>query len=279
MRIALNVIEKVEKPNGLILYKGPSLINGKPIVVIATNLSKPSDNRKTGDFIQTYIIPNNGLKPTENYQSGGDEAVCGDCIHRKIGGFQTCYVNLAFGPNQVFKAFLAGKYPVFNTQIHSDLFKNRLIRLGAWGDPSSVDYSVWKQICDISGKWTGYTHQWRKCDQNLKTLCMASVETVAQMVKAKSMGWKTFRVRRSDEPIQPGEFLCPASAEAGKRLKCETCLACKGNRYNNSNAVTPVIVSHGLDWKSKRFNRMQKLMVQKKKFRNVSKEVLNGLVS
>lgn len=271
MRFSLPIIDK---PNGVILFQGPSLINKKEIVAIATNLNKPSDNRKTGDFIQTYILPISE-KPTDAVNSGEDEAVCGDCLHRKKGGgWGSCYVNHGFGPNQVYKAFLAEKYPVFNSEIHIELFKQRLVRLGAFGDPCAVNTSIWKQICEVSDGWTGYSHGWRYCDQDLAKYCMASVESVAGMLKAKQMGWKTFRVRNSDEEIIKGEFICPASSEAGKRLKCEDCLACKGGEFKGSS--TPVIISHGLDWKSARFNRMQKLMVQKKKFRNVTKEVLNG---
>lgn len=263
MKISLNVIEKV---NGLILYKGPSLLNKKPIVCIATGLQSGSDNRKTGDFIQTYILSDEGLKPTDAVQQGKDASTCGDCIHRKIDGFGTCYVNLAFGPNGVYKAYLNGKYPEFNMS-HLNLFKDKLVRGGAYGDPAAIDYSVWDTIFKVSSGHTAYTHAWKYCDQRIKNYCMASVDTPKQMTLAKSMGWKTFRVRRKDEPLLPGEFLCPASSEAGKRLKCETCLACKGGEYIKQ--YTPVIMSHGLDWKSNRFNKMQKLMVQKKKFRGL----------
>jgi hypothetical protein len=43
-------------PNGYILYQGPSAIDGKPIVVIATGFASKSNNGKTGDMIQTWII-------------------------------------------------------------------------------------------------------------------------------------------------------------------------------------------------------------------------------
>jgi len=263
MKISLPIVQKV---NGVILYKGPSLLNGKPIVCIATGLQDGSSNRKTGDFIQTYILPTKE-KPTDAINSGNDDAVCGDCIHRKKDGFGTCYVNAGYGPNSIFKSYSAGKYPIFDQNIHLNLFKDKLIRLGAWGDPSAIPVKTWESILEVSAGHTGYTHQWRKCDQTLKKYCMASVESEEGLIKAKKMGWKTFRVRRSDEPIIQGEFICPASIEANKRLKCETCLACKGGEYNKQ--VTPVIISHGLDWKSKRFNKMQKLMVQKKKFRGL----------
>jgi len=43
-----------KKPSGFILYRGPSLLDGKPIVVVA--ITKESKNSKTGSMLQTYII-------------------------------------------------------------------------------------------------------------------------------------------------------------------------------------------------------------------------------
>lgn len=267
MRIGLDLIEKV---NGVILYDGPSLLNKKPIVCIATGLLNGSTNSKTGDFIQTYILANNNKLPTANLVSGGDEASCGDCIHRKIDGLGTCYVNVAFGPDGVYKAFKNNKYAKFENK-HLELFKDKLLRCGAYGDPAALPVSVWEKIISVTKGHTGYTHQWKKCDQKLKEFCMASVDNPKELKQAKQMGWKTFRVRRSDEPILPGEFACPASIEQNKRLKCEDCLACCGTKgYNNGKSVTPTIISHGLDWKSKRFNLGSKLREQKKKFRGLN---------
>ena len=97
---------------------------------------------------------------------------------------------------------------------------------------------------------------------------MASVETEAAFRLARRRGWKPFRVRNEDEPVLPGEFVCPASEEAGKRLRCEDCLACCGGEWNGK-TVTPVIKVHGMHWKPTRFRKMQKLMRQKKKYRTL----------
>ncbi len=148
MRLSLNVIDT--RFNGVVLYKGPSLINGKPIVVVATGLER--------------------------------------------------------------------------------------------GKPA--------------------------CDQGLRRYCMASVDTPAELALARRKGWKTFRVRNDDEPLEAHEFVCPASEEAGKRRQCETCLACCGGEWNGK-TVTPVIRAHGMHWKPVRFRKMQRLMRQKKKFRQL----------
>ena len=46
-------IKSAPKLNGVVLYEGPSVLDGAPIAVIAT---LKSANVKTGDMIQTWII-------------------------------------------------------------------------------------------------------------------------------------------------------------------------------------------------------------------------------
>ncbi len=265
----------VKRFNGCVLYKGPSLINGKPIVVIATGLRRGSKNDKTGEFIQTYILSDDGERPTDALSSGKDESVCGDCIHRKEGGWGTCYVNLGQGPNAVYEAYKRGSYPDFTPDMLDDYFSGAIIRLGAYGDPAAVPLRILERITEVSEGWTGYTHQWRKCNPALRNLCMASVETPAQQRKARSMGWKTFRVRNDDEPLAPHEFICPASHEADKRMKCEDCLACRGGEWNGK-TVTPVIKVHGSAYKPRRFRKMQRLMRAKRKYRYLHDSVALG---
>lgn len=266
--ITLTVIEPQPRINGVILWRGKSLLNGEPIVVIATGVRRRSKNTKTGDFIQTYILSDAGQRPTEALNSGADAAVCGDCIHRRENGWGTCYVNLGQGPNNVYDAYKRGSYPEFSPDMLDDYFAGSVIRLGSYGDPAAVPLHIWRMICSVASGWTGYTHQWRRCDAELKNYCMASVESPHQQRRARAAGWKTFRVRNEDEPLQPNEFICPASAEAGKKRKCEECLACRGGEWNGKQ-YTPVIMVHGTHYKPIRFKRMQRQLRNKKKYRQL----------
>lgn len=253
------------KPNGVILWAGNSLLNAEPIIVLAIGLKTESKNTKTGALIQTYILPDNGQTPTEAWNSGADASVCGDCIHRK-DGWGTCYVNLGQGPHAVHGAWLRGNYPIFNPT-HLEFFKDSIVRLGAYGDPAAVPIGVWEQILGVAAGWTGYTHQWKRCDKTYQRYLMASCETVRQRRKAMREGWKAFRVRNEDEPLEQGEFECPASKEAGARLTCDQCLACRGGTWTGQ--ATPSIVVHGAHFKVARFTKMQRRMRNKKSYRKL----------
>ena len=64
----------MSKPNGYILYEGPSGIDGAPIVVIATGFANSSANAKTGDMIQTWIIRSD-IAPHHAVKSGDDASI------------------------------------------------------------------------------------------------------------------------------------------------------------------------------------------------------------
>lgn len=107
-----------QKHKGLI-YKGPSLIDGSPIVVLATMGNKQQPNTKTGAMLQTYILVDNGKTPTENNRTGQDYAICGECPHRGTArpdatsgqaDERACYVNLGHGPRSAYGSYLKGNY-------------------------------------------------------------------------------------------------------------------------------------------------------------------------
>lgn len=237
----------------MIVYQGPSNLDGKPIVAIATGLKSGSSNRKTGDLVQVYILPA-GTAPIDAAKSGADRSVCGSCIHRpRDGKLGSCYVDLGKGPTQVYKSYQLGSYRTYDRADHLELFAGRKIRLGAYGDPAAVPVRIWREILSVADGWTGYTHQWRRQSaQPLKVWCLASCDSEADRIEAQAKGWRTFRVMRSDESLGKGEFACPASEEAGKRLTCAECMACSGG---DSRKASPAIYVHGLDWKKTKYNQ------------------------
>lgn len=243
-------------PNGAIVWRGASLIDGAPLVVIATGLESDSTNRKTGGMVQTYILRSD-IEPTEAVRTGADASICGACPHRgqplepgQVSGphkARTCYVNVGQGPLGVYRAFKRGAYRDLTAPESDDtlpaLCAGKLVRLGTYGDPAAVPTVLWHFLTVRAAGRTGYTHQWRTCDQRLRQLCMASADSVADAVDAHAAGWRTFRVAMPcDAPRVQGEAVCPASAEAGKKLTCAQCLACNGASGRRGSIV---IQAHG----------------------------------
>jgi hypothetical protein len=64
------------------VWRGPSPIDGAPIVMIMTGLSRlaseQSKNRKTGPMVQTHIVRQD-MAPVVAMMNGADRAICGDC--------------------------------------------------------------------------------------------------------------------------------------------------------------------------------------------------------
>jgi hypothetical protein len=245
---------KTSESNGRIIYEGVSLLDGAPIVVIAIGFDSGSSNRKTGDMIQTYIIRQD-MAPITAAQTGKDFSICGDCIHRgsvainsdgepkNVG--RTCYVNLGQGPTSVYSTYLRNGYPVWDDNAEPNLTKNRMVRLGTYGDPAAVPVEVWRSLLRGSSGHTGYTHQWRDPRvARLREYCMASADTPDEAAVAQAKGWRTFRVGLPSHPFkQDNEALCPASAEAGRKLTCAQCRACDGTASSRRGSI--YIPAHG----------------------------------
>ena len=208
------------KPKGLVMYRGPSQIDGQPIVVVAT---LKSSNRKTGDMVQTWILREN-LHPVEASKRKDDVSICGNCPHRHATG-GSCYVNIGQAPASIWKSYRAGKYPSFDAEKHSGFFAGRKVRLGAYGDPAAMPFNVAQQMVYLSDGHTGYTHQaGRKFfDNRFLTLCQASADTPKQAVKLQQNGAKTFRVALKNDRLMPGEIECLSDTKGMSCLECGLC--------------------------------------------------------
>jgi len=224
-------------PNGYVLYQGPSNIDGKPIVVIATGFANKSANGKTGDMIQTWIIRQD-IAPHLAVKSGDDESICGQCIHRPAlreqveatgDKFVPCYVKTFQAPLSVFNGYKRGIYPVASHTDIAKLCEGRMVRFGSYGDPYAAPIALWRAMASMALGWTGYTHQWRKAGTDWARLVMASADSLADMLEAHAKGYRTFRVTAKPfENVKGVEAICPASKEKGARTDCATCRACMG---------------------------------------------------
>lgn len=224
--------------NGVVLWRGVSLLDGvTPIVAIATGL-RGSANAKTGAMVQTWILRED-MAPHDAVRSGGDAAVCGDCKHRPSTG-GACYVKVFQAPLSVFRAFHRGTYATADDI--AAIGAGRAVRVGSYGDPAAVPVAVWQALISSATMHTGYTHQWRVAPA-LASICMASADTPAERDEARTAGWRTFTVRLASDPLAAREAVCPASHEAGVKTNCATCGACNGTATGRKGSIA--IIAHG----------------------------------
>jgi hypothetical protein len=219
-----------------IIYNGPSLLDGKPIVVIATYSNR---NTKTGKVVQTYILRSD-INPLEASKTGQDFSICGSCPmrgevttdpKRKIAKGRKCYVNLGQGVLIVFKSYKRGVYKEGDPRT---MGRDRFVRVGTYGDPAAVPSHVWDELLAECETWTAYTHQkpWRP------DIAMQSADSYDEAKAHWAEGRRTFRVIVDLGDIdKTNEALCPASKEAGRRVQCTACKLCKGSSLAKSIAI------------------------------------------
>lgn len=195
-----------------------------------------SANTKTGNMIQTWILVK-AENPVSAIKSGNDKDICFNCpLKGEKGKERGCYVNLGQAPLAVWKAYTNGKYSLLTDY---SVFSGRMVRFGAYGDPSAVPVKIWRQIAKHADGWTGYTHQWRKVTSRaLSAFVMASVENENDARLAQSKGWRTFRVRSADTETAKGEVECVSE----KGIECADCGLCCGNSINAKSVSIP---AHG----------------------------------
>jgi len=246
---------------GYIIYKGPSKIDGSPIVCIAiVDSTNAKTGGKGGQMIQTYILQDNGFSPMENSRKGLDYSICGDCKHRgtpdpdKASGVakgRSCYVTLHHGPLQVWKAYTRGAYPDLTTrQGRVFLASGMNVRLGTYGDPLAVPGNVWRDLLAGAKGSTGYTHASGILPGSNISRVMISADTPEQAKQAHNRGHRTFRVipvkvwnEQGKVSLLQNEILCPASKEAGYKTTCNDCLLCSGQEIKAKSIAIP---AHGI---------------------------------
>jgi hypothetical protein len=256
--------------NSLLIYDGPNVAGSAPIIVIVTGQDKRSNNGKTKDMVQVFIMYRDEA-PTEAVLTGNDEAVCGTCFLRPIIAKQLkelgessipCYVDKWRGPGSAWQSWSMGNIASVTPREASEIIstlrscdcdanhnrancqnpgKSLGIRLGAYGDPASVPPWVWRDLLSmLSSKMTSYTHQWETAPE-LADYTMASIDPItwpdvdSALDKAHAMGFRTYRVLAMGEAPRADEMVCP---EASGRTNCNKCGLCAGNQR----PATPNIV-------------------------------------
>jgi hypothetical protein len=239
------------KPTGCVIYAGPSLLDGKPIVAVA--VTAKSANSKTGGMVQTYIIRSD-VDPRDASRTGEDYSICGTCPHRGVAqpdkatglaAKRTCYVVIGQGPVIVFKGLQRGIYPAARGhKAIAALGNGRMVRLGTYGDPAAVPAYVWESLTSEAKGHTAYSHQATTQGADYRpSMFMRSADSELEARTAWAIGERTFRVIGAVADVVKGsEILCPASEEAGRKTTCDRCGLCGGASVA---AKSIAIVVHG----------------------------------
>lgn len=235
------------KLSGAVVYHGPSQLNKRVMILgIVTGLDGSSDNPKTGPMAQLWILRSD-MPPSQAVVARVDDAICGDCGLRGTGfKDRGCYVGVVNAPGSVYRKWQSGGYETRNPgEVNALLWANQLpIRLGAYGDPLALPAWVLRDLT-WGIRWTGYTHAWKQPRAAAyQGLLMASADSPSDQQLAAAQGWRTFRTRAPEQPLMPGEIICPASDEAGKRTTCSACELCNGVKPGDARKSI-VIQAHG----------------------------------
>jgi hypothetical protein len=244
----------------MLIWEGPSVIDGAPIVVLATGVptlkqrarGARSGNSKTGDMVQTFILRAD-INPVAAIAMGADVSICGVCPHKgkTAGGSGACYVNVGQGPRA---AWVAHQH-TGSTPYDPERLAGLKIRFGAYGDPAAAPADMWAELHRLAVGVTGYTHQWDAerlragglspdaADPRFRDWMMASADTAEEGRRARALGYRSFIVRAPGDAKPRGAIVCPASAEGGRRTVCADCMQCGGVGNGRRNDVS--IVVHG----------------------------------
>ena len=209
--------------------RGYVLQEGDGFVVIAT---MKTTNRKTGDMVQTWILLRD-VSPVEGVKTGLDaDTVCAGCVFASGNG---CYVNVGQAPLAVWKGYHANIYPYLEPREYKSVFANRLLRFGAYGNPSKIPLPKVKALAKACFAWTGYFHDWHSMPKRSAVAygryLMASTETEASRLHAKSLGLRYFHVSE-DKPDETRECLADTIG-----LTCEQCRLCMGTTKKNQRSI------------------------------------------
>jgi hypothetical protein len=217
----------------LIIYDGPSVIDGAPIVAILTGLANASSNPGTGDMLQIYIIRSD-IMPEAARHTGADAAICGDCPMRgsvvsldeardiaeilpakqraqlikriktaqdkgqdTINIERPCYVIVSQAPTIIYKAYQRGLYREATPEEAAQYVRGRALRIGAYGDSAALPIGVVEPLADAADTVTNYTHSGCYDMSRAKQLAqftMLSADNLKQAKRYWKTGARTFRV-------------------------------------------------------------------------------------
>lgn len=237
---------------GFVLWRGLSPFDGEPIVAIATLKTR---NGKTGNMVQIWIL-HDDQNPVAALHANTNGSICGDCPlqgvddgNGKLTG-RACYVNVGQAPNQIHKAYAAGRYADYDRSRHEFIFHGRKVRLGAYGDPAMLPIDLVEYLCTVADGHTGYSHQLlgmkdRELANRYAKWLMISCHNPAQHREARRRGWRAFTIvheKHAEQGRLPDDAVeCPNYTHG---VTCEQCMLCQGT---SKSAKSVYVIGHSVN--------------------------------
>lgn len=266
-------------PDHVVLYRGPSTLNGKPIIMVEYGVNR-INNHKLGRMIEVAVFPADML-PSEAAKAGDDAAVCGDCPGRPANhGY--CYVQVAKEVDKTWEA--AHNLPVTDLAEACRLVRESglPIRFGTYGDCAAVPFEIVEALAiaargpNGNSRHTGFTHQrsHSNFDPRMLKYLSASIEFPEQgdELRRQFPGVKTYRIGLAESDILPNERLCPGGPEPDD-VHCCDCLSCSGMCQTGSTGDRFTVV-HGSKAKVAAF---KKYVADRTNIRHVHPDVIGRL--
>lgn len=193
---------------------------------------KRSNNTKTGNMIQTYILDKARLTREPRVFGAKCEAcpLVNKCyVHNdKLSVRRALSKLLAKGRGSYKHATLAQVLPHL---------EGRVVRFGTYGDPSVIPLDDVANIVSACKGHTGYTHFWREIDPAYSNYFMASTENKNDENEARLIGYRTFRVllkEQTEHEVRSDSIECLNSSVG---LTCEECGLCSGTEGRGSSSI------------------------------------------
>jgi hypothetical protein len=219
------------------------------VFTIKTSMNAKITNSNKA-IVQTFAFSRSQFESVVNKGSfanflDGDAVVCGDCPYSKNSNYVLgkCYThkylqirglmsivraiandfdgvweNIPTMPTNPPESFLVACY-------------DKYIRFGTYGETILIPINWMKAMVAVSKNWTGYTHQWAKCDNNYRMFLMASVHNIFEQAIANDKGWLTFLIYKKEDDV--ANVLCPANREDVTCQKCSLCSGTSGKGSKN----------------------------------------------
>lgn len=191
-----------------------------------------TSNKKTGNVPTAFI----GKSKKEALAS------CKGCAQLKNRNCYAWFGTVSWALRAVLKVFKRDpqRYSFMNA-VAKRAPTARMVRVAAIGDPARAKYRDLESSFELSKQlglaFVGYTHFHKEpSSDRLKTMLMASCDSVAEADEAVKRGWRAtaivshnFEGKRFTTPEGHTAVICPAQTKP-KEITCNDCMLCDASR-------------------------------------------------